>query len=252
MNEENKNHRHSRMSLSGISHILSGCYYSIKVVILDLIQDLQRLSLSFINNVRGRFQIKFGMTSLCNNGGFTLIELLVVVLIIGILAAVALPQYQKAVLKSRNTEIKQLVKAIANAENVYFLANGKYAADFNQLDFDVPLTPVQTRVGQGDAGACNTTVQGTDSLRQAGDYYIALNSMESDLLSIHVVAYWRTGKYKCAGFALSLSEPKLPSDLHCREHRSYYKAGSGNFCKKIEQGSLLDVASSYWRLYSLP
>ncbi len=58
------------------------------------------------------------------NRGITLIELLVVVLIIGILAAVGLPQYQKAVYKARATEIITLSKAIAQGMDLYELEHG--------------------------------------------------------------------------------------------------------------------------------
>jgi type IV pilus assembly protein PilE len=70
--------------------------------------------------------------------GFTLIELLVVVLIIGILAAIALPQYQRAVLKTRSAAVLPLLRALASAQERYFLYTDSYAGSFEDLDISLP------------------------------------------------------------------------------------------------------------------
>ena len=80
--------------------------------------------------------------------GFTLIELLVVVLIIGILAAVALPQYQRSVNRARAAEARMAIKAIQDALQSYYLANGSYPENLENLDISI--------------GATGTVLVGTD------------------------------------------------------------------------------------------
>ena len=72
------------------------------------------------------------------NTGFTLIELLVVVLIIGILAAIALPQYQKAVERSRMAEALQVLGDWANAQSIYYMQHNEFVYDINDGDITLP------------------------------------------------------------------------------------------------------------------
>lgn len=70
--------------------------------------------------------------------GFSLLELLVVVLIIGILAAVVLPQYQLAVDKTHFVQYQSMVAALRNAYYDYILIYGKSTSKFENLSLTMP------------------------------------------------------------------------------------------------------------------
>lgn len=69
--------------------------------------------------------------------GFTLIEMLVTVLIIGILVSVALPQYKRAVMKSRIADLMSVLSVVERAQQATYVASGSYAWNWNELDTDV-------------------------------------------------------------------------------------------------------------------
>ena len=171
---------------------------------------------------------------------FTLIELLVAVLIIGILAAIALPQYKKAVWKSRNVQLKTLLDGMRKAQTSYYLANGVYAKSFSELDLDMPNW-ASASLNNGAFTPCTFGTTGeADSVRYNGQILLGIVSSGVGF------SVWMDGPYKCEGFRSA----DTADNILCTE-RGDAPFDAGDFCTKIE-GAVYKDKPSTWRNYTLP
>ena len=183
--------------------------------------------------------------------GFTLIELLVVVLIIGILAAVAVPQYQKVVERSKATQALTLLKAVVQAQLAYLLANGTYATKFDELTVEIPWTG-NTQFLSG---------KGATDTKSNSDWTIQIQDARSSGYGVGLFMIRTNGKYKGAGFRLLMADANsnysqdLP--IYCMERTSAANIlfdsslPAGAYCVQIMKGALRSE-TQFNRVYDLP
>ena len=174
------------------------------------------------------------------NAGFTLIELLVVVLIIGILAAVALPQYQKAVEKSRAVQALAVLKSFGQAFQAYYMANGDYPSTFDQLDLDMSSW----------TGNEKWFSAATDS-RSNGDWSLQILN-QSGTTGVFVGRL--TGEYKGGGFGFFGATHYDDNTILCLERTGsgiVFEKNAGDYCTKLFHAPFL-ATSGGTRAYTMP
>ena len=151
--------------------------------------------------------------------GFTLLEVLVVVVIIATLASIAVPQYQKAVYKSRFRTLMSIARGINQGNEDFYLTNGHYATDISSLMI---------------TGA-NEYPDGTSIQLATDDKYSYVLVKRDNLNNNYVMYQARSNQY--------------PSNIHCEAKKDDSKAAW--LCAealggiKVSRGSLTKGYDTY-------
>ncbi len=182
-----------------------------------------------------------GILFLKRRGGFTLIELLVVVLIIGILAAVAVPQYQKAVEKAKATQALVTLKAVYQAYTAYYLEKGMVPSSFSQLDVSIPWTPSNE----------------SDTVRSNEDWNLGLTTTAQ---YAGIILDRKRGPYVNSRFYIwhfyhnNATMDRLSGSIMCAEVKQTYSGTKkGDYCVKLFHATFIMGGSTnyYYQMPSL-
>ena len=181
-----------------------------------------------------------------NKKAFTLIELLVVVLIIGILAAIALPQYQKAVERSKSAQAVTMLKSVYQAAEEYYLANGTWPKKFADLSVTPPWTGTTKWYTSADISDVLSDVNWSLHLIN----YTSSGQYDYFGFTIGVLS----GKYTGGGFAIWKSYPndRMPQQqIVCAEKKADITT-PGDYCQKVMQAGELTLSGGTLRYYKMP